>query len=61
MGNFVHALTILDMRINHSDAVLKEWREIAATQIAIFINCHTEHRAAMVQIPGWVIGTAAKK
>jgi len=50
IGNFVHRLTNLDVRINHPDAVFEEWRKIPAGEIAILVNGHTEHCAAMVQI-----------
>ncbi len=55
------ALGHFDVRINDAVAMLEKRREIAASEIAVFVDCRGENRSAMLGRPLGIIGAASKK
>jgi hypothetical protein len=55
MDDFVNLLAAFDFRINDADSMLEKRRQITACQVAVFVDCRREHRAAVLAIPGRII------
>ena len=51
----------LDLAVDDADAVLEERRQVAAGEVAILVDGRGQHRAAVVAIPGGIIGAAAEE
>src|ERR1044071_4109436 len=61
VGDLVDSLAILDLRVNEPYTMPKKRREIAAGQITVFVDGHAKHHTAVIEVPCWIIGTAAKE
>src|ERR1051325_1024986 len=58
MCDLVDRLASLDFRPNDPKPVIKERRQITTSKIAILINARCQYRAAVLAIPGGVVGPA---
>ena len=61
MVDLLQPLAAFDFGIDHADAVLEKRRQVAAGQVAIFVDGRRQHRAAVLAIPRRIIRAAAKK
>src|SRR6185312_12473690 len=61
VSNLFDRLAGLDFAINDAEAMFEERRQVAAGEIAVFIDGGGENRAAVVAIPAGVIGAAAEE
>ena len=52
---------VLDLAVDDADAMLEERRQIAAGEIAVLVDGGRQHRAAVLAIPGGVVGAAAEE
>jgi hypothetical protein len=61
MGDVVNGMTVLYFRVNHPNAMLEKWWQIATGEIAIFVDSCCQYRTSMLAIPSWIVGAAPKK
>src|SRR5579862_420186 len=61
MVDLVEGIGRFDLRVGDSVPVLEERREVAARNPAIFVDGRREDRAAVVSVPGRVIGSASEE
>ena len=59
--DLVDRMAVLDLRVDHADAVFEEGRQVAAGQVAVLVDRRGDHRAAVVPIPPRIIGSPAQK
>ena len=55
------ALAVLDLAVDDAEAVLEERRQIAASEIAIFVDGRGQDGPAVAAIPAGVVGPAAEE
>src|SRR5580700_11718883 len=61
MLNLAIAADILNLRIRNAAVVLEKRRQPPGGDVARFVDRRGQHRAAMLSIPDWIVGPAAKK
>jgi hypothetical protein len=61
MFDLLKRLRFFPMKIPQEEFVLKERREIAAVDMAIFIDGGAEHHAAVLPIPGGIVRASPEK
>jgi hypothetical protein len=61
MRDLINGLTILNLRIDYTEPVLKERREVAARQVAVLIYGGSEHRATVLTIPGRIVSSTTEE
>ncbi len=61
MLNLAIAADILNFRIRNAAVVLEKRRQPPSGDVTRFVDCRGQHRAAMLAIPDWIVGPAAKK
>jgi hypothetical protein len=61
VSDFRDGFARLDLAINQANAVFKKWRQVTASQVAVFINACRQYRPAMPPIPSGIVRAAAEK
>ena len=61
MPDVVHRVARLNVAIDDADAMLKERRQMATSEVAIFVDGGRENGAAVRVIPRRIIRSAAEK
>ena len=61
MLNFIRSISRLNKRIDQPVAIIKKGWQIAAGEITIFIAAGRQHRSAVREVPGRIVGSAAKE
>jgi hypothetical protein len=57
----VDPVAVLDLRVDDADLVLEEGRQVAAAEVAVLVDRGREHRAAVLAVPGGIVGTAPEE
>jgi hypothetical protein len=58
LGNLANRF---NLGIKNAKSMLEKWRQIAAGEVTVFIDCRRENRPTMLSEPLWVVRTATKK
>ncbi len=61
MNDLIDGLAGFNLPVDEADAMIEEWRQVAARQIAVFVDAGRQHRAAVIAIPARVVRAAAEK
>ena len=61
MGDLVDGLAVLHLGVDHAILVLEERRQIAAGDVAVLVDGGREDGAAVLPIPGRIVGAAAEE
>src|ERR1700722_4155935 len=61
MADIIHPVAGLDIAIDDADAMFKERRQMATSEIAVFVDGDREDGAAVGLIPSGVVGAAAEE
>src|SRR5580704_5049219 len=61
MRDLWYGLAVLDLRVDDAVAMFKKEWQMTAGQVAVFVDGRSEHRAAMLLVPCWIIGAATEE
>lgn len=61
MFNLVNVLRVFNARVNYSMLVVKEWRQLAACDVAILVYGGCKNRSPVLLKPFGIVSPAAKK
>jgi hypothetical protein len=61
MNDLFNSLAILHPGVDYAVAVFEEGREVATRYVTVLIDGGSQHGAAMLAVPGRIVGASAKK
>src|SRR5688572_10637239 len=61
MLNLADLLHILNDGVDHPEAMIEERRQLADTDVAVLVDGRSQHGAAVLAIPLWIIRSAPEE
>jgi hypothetical protein len=61
MADLVDGMAILNLGIDHTDSVLEERRKVPAREVAILVDGRGKNPAAVLAIPGGIVGSTSEE